>query len=119
MAHDRAKVFERAKKATIDEKLIFVEEVVSYSGVSKATFYEMFPLGSDGLNEIKEIIDRNKDNIKAGLRKKWYENDNATTQIALYKLTSRAEERLILANTEVQIRKDVPELNWGIEETKE
>jgi hypothetical protein len=55
--------------------------------------------------------------MKNGLRKKWYDNNNATTQIALYRLLATKEENealslnkqdISITNGEV-VRIEIPE----------
>jgi hypothetical protein len=92
MKYNKEKLFQQAKEAVLKNNLIFIEEIVSFLPCSKQTFYEYFPLGSDELDEIKAIIEDNSVTIKSGLRNKWYESDNPTLQIALYRLTSRDDE---------------------------
>lgn len=92
MKYNKEKLFEQAKQAVTENKLIFVEEIVSFLPCCKTTFYEYFPDGSDGLNELKTLLDDNTVSIKSGLRNKWYESENPTLQIALYRLTSRDDE---------------------------
>ncbi len=97
MKYNKEKLFQQAKEAVLKNNLIFIEEIVSFLPCSKPTFYEYFPPDSNELNELKAIIEDNTINIKSGLRNKWYESDNATLQMALYKLTAREEERKKLA----------------------
>jgi hypothetical protein len=92
MKYNKEKLFQQAKEAVLKNNLIFIEEIVSFLPCSKQTFYEYFPLGSDELDEIKAIIEDNSVTIKSGLRNKWYESENPTLQIALYRLTSRDDE---------------------------
>lgn len=66
---------------------------------SRATFYNH---GLDKLDTIKDALEQNRINVKKGLRKKWYESDNATTQIALYRLTSTDEELSKLNSQKVE-----------------
>ena len=94
---EKDKLFEQALQIAKDKRLIFVEEVIAYLPISKPTFYDYYPKDSNDFNELKRIIDDNKISIKQGLREKWYESDNATLQMALYKLTAREEERKKLA----------------------
>ena len=68
---------------------IFIEEIADAMNISKATFYEH---KLNELNELKIIIDNNRFAIKNGLRKRWYDTPNPTTDIALYKLLSSKEE---------------------------
>jgi len=86
------KIFEKAKEVIAKHKLIFIEEIVSYLPISKPTFYEYFPINSNEINELKTLLEDNSVSIKSGLRNKWYESENPTLQIALYRLTSRDDE---------------------------
>jgi len=81
----KVKALEVAKKYNC----IFIEEVATAMGISKQTYYDH---KLDELDELKILIEGNKFKIKNGLRAKWYENNNATTEIALYKLTATKEE---------------------------
>ena len=86
------KIFEKAKEVIAKHNLIFIEEIVSYLPISKPTFYEYFPIDSNEINELKTLLEDNSVSIKSRLRNKWYESDNPTLQIALYRLTSRDDE---------------------------
>lgn len=103
MKYNKEKLFEQAKEAARKNNLIFIEEIVSFLPCSKPTFYEYFPPDSNELNELKAIIEDNTVNIKSGLRNKWYESDNPTLQIALYRLTSRDDEHRKLNQTYTDI----------------
>ena len=83
-----AELFERSKEIIPKHRLIFVEDVCAYLGISKSTFYIHIPVGSDESNELRDLLNKNCIDIKVGLRKKWFDSDNATLQMALYKLTS-------------------------------
>ena len=54
--YNRAKIFEQAKEQIVSKRLIFVEEVVAFIGIAKPTFYDFFPVDSNELNELKELI---------------------------------------------------------------
>lgn len=80
---------EKSLKAIEEKGLVFIDEIAPAIGVSRATFYNH---GLDKLDSIKDCLTLNRVKRKSGLRRKWYENDNATTQIALYKLLAETEE---------------------------
>ena len=84
-SYTTAELFKRAKEIIPKYKLIFIEDVCAYLGISKPTFYVHLPVGSDEFNELRDLLDKNCIDIKVGLRKKWFESDNATLQMALYK----------------------------------
>ena len=92
MAYDTKILFEKAKQEITSKKLIFVEEVASFIGVAKPTFYEHFPIDSNEMNELKRLIETNKISLKTSMRKKWYDSDNPTLQMGLMKLLASAEE---------------------------
>lgn len=96
MKYNPEELFQQAKQIAESKKLIFVEEVVSFLPCTKTTFYEYFPASSDEMNELKTIINNNKVAIKSTMRKKWYDSENPTLQLALYRLTSTKEEHKLL-----------------------
>lgn len=92
MAFDKAKIFEQAKQAIIEDSLVFVEEVVYSLPLSKPTFYELFPVDSNEFNEIKELLNKNKVDQKKKLRDKWKNAEAPALQLSLYKLIASPEE---------------------------
>jgi len=88
MPYDTKILKEKAIEAIEKNKLIFVEDVCAMLGIAKSTFYVHFPVGTDDSNELNELLNKNKIILKVGMRKKWFDSDNATLQMALYKLCS-------------------------------
>ena len=84
----KAKAMEAIKK----NKLIFVEDICAMIGISKPTFYDRFKVDSDDFNELTKMLEENRISLKVSMRKKWHESDNATLQMALYKLCSTDTE---------------------------
>lgn len=102
MKYDIDELFKQACELTDKHKLLFVDDIIALLPCAKSTFYTKFPEGSDYLNKIKEIIDRNRVTLKVGLRKKWHDSDNATLQLALYKLLANPQELAALTNYQQQ-----------------
>lgn len=92
MAYDKEKIYNQALETIQENKLFFIEDVVAYLPCSKATFYDFFPLNSDELNSIKQLLENNKTVIKVSMRSKWYKSDNASLQIALMKMIATEDE---------------------------
>jgi len=89
MAYKTEELIKKALEVVEKHNLFFIEDVVAYLPCSKPTFYE------HKLNEVtplKELLEKNKVEAKVRMRKKWSESDNATLQIALYKLIATDEE---------------------------
>lgn len=97
MPYDTKTLKQKAIEVIEKNKLIFIEDVCSYIGINKTTFYRHFELNSDDYNELSEMLNKNKISLKIGMRKNWYEQkQNATMQMALYKLCSTPEEHKLL-----------------------
>lgn len=124
MAYDKTKIYEQAKEVTIKNKLFFIEDIVAFLPISKKTFYEYFPIDSNESNELKELLQTNKTELKVGMRKKWYSSGNATLQMALMKLICSDEERKMLSMNHTDITtngKDVniPLIEWVKNDSKD
>jgi hypothetical protein len=102
MAYDKIKIYQQAKDLIEIKKLFFIEDVVTLLPISKPTFYDYFPIDSNELNAIKELLDKNKIEVKNGLRNKWYNGSNPLTQMALYKLIGTEEEYHRIASTKTE-----------------
>lgn len=89
MAYDTSDLEQQAINAIVENNLMFIEEVVAYLPCSERTLYNH---DLQDLQSIKDAINENRVKAKVGLRKKWYESDNATVQIALYKLIGTDDE---------------------------
>jgi len=85
---------EDLKKKAIDaikkHNLFFIDDVVAFLPCNSATFYNH---ELNKLEELKELLEENRINVKLNLRKKWGESDNATLQMALMKLICTDDER--------------------------
>lgn len=81
---------EKALKVIEDYKLFFVTDIPTYLGISTSRFYQ---LELEKVEAIKEALEKNRVDVKVGLRKKWWESDNTTAQILLFKLVASDDER--------------------------
>ena len=97
MAYDRKKIFEQAKEMIVKHKLFFVEDIVAFLPCSKPTFYDFFPPDSNELNDLKELLEQNRTELKVSMRSKWYKSNAPALQMALMKLICTDEERKKLA----------------------
>jgi hypothetical protein len=102
MAYDRIKIYQQALDLIEKKKLFFIEDVVTLLPCTKSTFYDFFQIDSNELNTIKEGLDKNKIEVKNGLRNKWYNGNNPLTQMALYKLIGTEEEYHRIASTKTE-----------------
>ena len=102
MAYDKNKIYQQALELAEKKKLFFIEDVVTLLPCSRSTFWEFFPDKSDELDSIKELLDKNKIEVKNGLRNKWYNGSNPLTQMALYKLIGTEEEYHRIASTKTE-----------------
>ncbi len=108
--HIKKKVFNKVVKRIKEDQreggagdILFLNDVIAYSGVSTATFYDYFPANSEELEHIKDMIEVERVKRKASLRKKMFQSKNSLGHIALYKLIGTDEERAILNQQDVRL----------------
>jgi hypothetical protein len=92
MAYDRLKIFEQAKEVIVKHKLFFIEDIVAFLPCDKTTFYSFFKVESNELNELKELLNQNRTELKVSMRSKWYKSNAPALQMALMKLIATPEE---------------------------
>lgn len=99
MAYNKLEIFKKAKEVTVKNKLFFIEDIVSFLPIVKKTFYEYFPLESNEINELKELLEQNRVELKVSMRSKWFKSNAPALQMALMKLICTDDERKKLAMT--------------------
>lgn len=100
MAYKKADLEKQALKAIKEHNLMFVCDLVAYLPCSSSTFYAKNLEKSEA---IKEALEQNRIRTKNGLRAKWYKSENATVQIALYKLLANPQEFASLTGQRVEL----------------
>ena len=103
MAYKKEKIYEQAKEVIVKNKLFFVEDIVAFLPCTKPTFYDFFPPDSDELNELKELLETNRTELKVSMRSKWYKSNAPALQMALMKLIASPEElrKLSMNHTDI------------------
>ena len=109
MAYDRKKIFEQAKEMIVKHKLFFVEDIVSFLPISKPTFYDFFKPDSNEFNDIKDLLEKNRVEVKSAMRSKWFKSENPTLQVSLMKLICTDDERKKLSMTHSVIEDVTPQ----------
>ena len=99
MAYDRKKIFEQAKEVIVKHKLFFIEDIVAFLPISKPTFYDYFKIDSNEFNELKELMETQRTELKVKMRSKWYQSNAPALQMALMKLIASPEELKRLSMT--------------------
>jgi len=115
MAYDRKKVFEQAKDAITKHKLFFMDDVIAFLPCSKPTFYDYFRPDSNELNELKELMELNRIELKVSLRSKWYKSNAPALQMALYKLIADESELVRLSVFRQDMNNDDKNININIQ----
>jgi len=107
MAYNTEELYNLSVKHIETENLFFMEDVIAFLGISKATFYDHFNADSNELNYFKELLTKNKVSAKLAMRKKWQDSDNASLQMGLYKLIGSDEERKRLNSAYIDQKTEV------------
>lgn len=102
MGYKKGEIYQKAKIIAKEKKCFFVEQLISFLPCSKPTFYDHIKIDSNEFNDIKEILEENKVEIKTAMYNKWFKSDNPTLQIGLMKLISTDEEAHRLNGTRIE-----------------
>jgi len=115
MAYDKKKILKDSFELIEKHHLIFMSDVIGLLPISEKTFYTLFNSDSQELQELKNILDKNRISMKSNMRKKWYQSDNATLQVALMKLIATDDEAARLSGTprEQKQDKDALVIKWN------
>ena len=111
MAYDRNKIFEQAKEAIVKNKLFFIEDIVAFLPCDKTTFYRFFEVNCNEYNELKDLLETNRTELKVSMRSKWYKSNAPALQMALMKLICTDEERKMLSMTHTDVTTNGKEMN--------
>ena len=103
VAFDRDKLYQQAETAIKENNLFFIEDVVAFIPCSKPTFYEHFPIDSNELNNLKDLLEQNKIRTKSAIRAKLYKSPKASELLALYRLICTPEERKMLNQNYIEL----------------
>jgi thiamine pyrophosphate-dependent acetolactate synthase large subunit-like protein len=116
MAYKTEDLFNKAKEAIEKHKLFFIEDIVAFMPCDKTTFYRHFPVDCNEYNDLKEMLEKNRTEIKTSMRSKWYKSNAPTLQMALYKLIATPDEHkaLQMNYTDVtsQGKRILPKIEW-------
>jgi len=113
MGYNKQELEKEAVKAIQENNLTFEKEVWAYLGISEKTYYNH---KLQELQSIKEAIKKNRVKTKNSLKAKWYRSDNATLQVALYKLISDDDERKKLSQTYNDVTTNGEKINISLVE---
>ena len=98
MAYKKQEIIDQCLEVLDSEIILFVEELISFLPISKKTFY-LWKLHE--CDDIKNALQKSKISAKAKLRKNWMASENATLNVALYKLIADDDEHRRLSNSYV------------------
>lgn len=104
--YNREEILEQCIEVIRKEKLTFFNDLAIYVEPTMATLYEWEFEKSEIL---KSELRKNKLASKKKMRTKWEDSDNATLQIAAYKLIAEKEEIEALTINKVDQRNTYPE----------
>ncbi len=99
MAYNKDEILQKALSAIDNEECVTIEEVLLFLPIATSTFYAWEMEKSE---DLKDALNAMKVKLKKKMRRNWRNSDNATLQIAEFKLISSDEERDKLNTQKVQ-----------------
>ena len=104
MAYDKNKIFNDAIRISKEKKCFFIEQLVSFLPIAKPTFYDYYPVSSNEMNAIKDVLEANKVEVKTAMYNKWFKSDAPALQIGLMKLIATDEQAHRLNGSKQEIK---------------
>lgn len=95
---DPDKLFADVMAAIKTHNIWTLNEVPCFVGVSRQTLYNLFPVDSERMNEIKAALDDNMMKSRVSLRNAMFKKKDPSCLIALYKMVATPDERKALAS---------------------
>jgi hypothetical protein len=92
MAYNKKKIYQQSEEAIKKHNLFFIEDIVAFLPCSKQTFYDFYPVNSDELDTLKELLENNKVKTKSAIRAKLFKSNKASELLAVYRLIATPEE---------------------------
>lgn len=99
MAFNKSKIYKLAIKTIQENECLDIRELIALLPCQTTCFYSFFPADSKESETFKELINTNKVKACGGLKRKWIKSENATLQIAAYKLMGDEDEVHRLSGT--------------------
>jgi hypothetical protein len=99
VAYNKDEILQKALSAIDNEECVTIEEVLLFLPIATSTFYAWEMEKSE---DLKDALNAMKVKLKKKMRRNWRNSDNATLQIAEFKLISSDEERDKLNTQKVQ-----------------
>lgn len=91
--YDTDVLLKKALENIEKKKYVFHADVQFSLGIAMSTYYEHFPKDSELYNKIDIALHKNKIDIKAAIRNKWFRSKSDQGGLYLYKLLGTKEER--------------------------
>lgn len=95
--YEKKKLHTAICDAIKENQICFLNDIPNYVGCSIRTIYNLFPYGSEDMEQIEELLDNEKSRKRVMLRKLLLKNGDSKALLALYRLVATPEERKALS----------------------
>jgi hypothetical protein len=112
MAYDRDEILRQAIANAESEECVTLEEVIQTLPIASSTFY-LWELEKS--EDLKNVINSVKVRLKKKMRRNWRNSENATLQIAEFKLMASDDEleRITISKVNAKVENVQPTLIEG------
>lgn len=104
MKFNKKNLYKKAIEVIDANNLFFIEDVAAFIPCSKTTFYKYIKVGTNEMNALSELLDKNRVVTKSAIRRKLYKSEKASELLALYRLVCSPEERQMLNQSYIELK---------------
>jgi hypothetical protein len=109
--YDKQKEYEKIIELATSESFTYIEQVIAHSPMGRDCFYEYYPIGSEEMDNIKEILFKNKAIKSTKLLKKLEEEGAAGIIASLKLLLPKSEAKKLFMNNFNENKKQQSNVN--------
>lgn len=88
-----------------------IEDIVALLPCSKPTFYKLFKVDGEEMEQIKDALAESKRKILVSIRSKLYRSNNPTALLSLYRMLCTQEERDAISTSKTDITTNGKDIN--------
>lgn len=107
----KEKLFQQALDICKKGGCTCLEDVIALMPCSKPTFYKIFKVDGEEMEQIKDALAVSKRKVLVSIRSKLYKSENPTALLALYKMLCTPEERDAISSSKADITTNGKDIN--------
>lgn len=109
--YKKEKLFQQALGVCKKGGCTCIEDIIALLPCSKPTFYKLFKVDGEEMEQIKDALAESKRKVLVSIRSKLYRSNNPTALLSLYRMLCTPEERDAISMNRTDITTNGKDIN--------